>query len=1264
MRSFAASPGVAEIVRGWREDNDNILITAMRGGAGAALAAVLQHGLEQTSAEDGVRDSDAGQPATAGPRAILLVTSSLERAEALTDGIGFFGGRPLIFPALETLPFEESEPVLHIAAARNEVIDLLSRMPRDAAKAAASSENAGGEAPPLVVAPVDALMPLLLPTGQLEKLVLEIEWGDTVDFEAMTLRLVDMGYVREVMAESPGEFAIRGSIVDIYPADAEIPWRLDFFGDELESIRLFDPATQRSLPREEEIERVRILPRANLGPAMRYLAGVSKRTVSKRTMKSQERVWDRRPRRSKGEEQRAKSETGGADSDPATHPLGVLHSFFDLLPPSTLIILDGPLRVSQRLDYFDQVAARHWEEIQSPPKDSEPSFFLEHGLEPADWILGGQAGREALREFRRIEWAELSIETEELSGEDRKKENRPRKREQTHTVSIGAQSFESMTSNFKNFLELMSEKQAAGYQIVVVCDNQGQVQRLDELLWEGRVTAAQAGEKPEERTAKREEDGANDAKKVGSSDSTPRSLPIPLDASSIPVMLLIGELHEGFILPSAKLLVLTDREIFGRYKRRRIYRKAHHGKLLSSPSEIQRGDYVVHADHGIGQFEMIRRQSVDGRMCEFLQILYLDGDRLLVPVEKLHLVQKYASADGKIPALDRMGSKKWKGRRKKTQESIRKLAGELLQLYAQRETAYKPPFGPDTVWQQEFEASFIYQETPDQLKAIKEVKADLMKPRPSDRLICGDVGFGKTEVAIRAAFKVLVENRQVALLCPTTILAQQHYQTFKERLADYPFRVDMLSRFRSAARQKETLRDLLSGEVHLVVGTHRLISKDVKFRDLGLLIIDEEQRFGVKQKERIKSMRTEIDVLTLTATPIPRTLHMALAKVRDLSIIQTPPADRHPIKTRTIYFEKDYLEEAILRELNRGGQVFFVHNRIATIQDVAKSVREMVPQARLAVAHGRMDETELEGIMLDFIAGKFDILISTTIIENGIDIPNVNTIIINRADAMGLAQLYQLRGRVGRDVRQAYAYLILPRGKPITDTAMKRLAALEEFSELGMGFSIAMRDMEIRGTGNILGAEQSGAINDVGFDLYCKLLEEAIIEVRGKAPAEALWPTEVKWPVDQWLPESYVPVEAQRIRLYRELSAARELDQINLIDEELGDRYGSPPPETTNLLNAFRVKLAFASLHVEVVRRGPDGSIRLGGCEDARAVALGLDRLRAEADWIDRVSFRAGGPVIVHLADQSQSPEDVLAQLAKLVIRMPEPEPGTEVGGN
>ena len=740
------------------------------------------------------------------------------------------------------------------------------------------------------------------------------------------------------------------------------------------------------------------------------------------------------------------------------------------------------------------------------------------------------------------------------------------------TVAFQTQSFETIKPSLEHYLTQMRRHAADGFTVTIVCDNDGQVQRMDEMLREHEIPAV--------RTV---------AEAVRSALGGPARDVIPAT----------GGLHSGFSFPEANMFVVTDREIFGRYKRRHVYRKVYKGAPIADAREIRKGDLVVHIHHGVGRYCGIRTQNMDGRVADLLEIEYADGDKLLVPTEKIAYVHKYSGADGAAPALDRLGAKKWQQRRKKSQEDIEKLARELLELYASRSVGTGFAAHEDTLWQREFEASFLYTETPDQQRAIDDVKRDMMDEKPMDRLVCGDVGYGKTEVAIRAAFKAIQENKQVALLAPTTILVQQHHNTFRERFADYPIRVEMLSRFQTAREVRETTADLKAGRVNLVVGTHALLGKGIAFKDLGLVIVDEEQRFGVRQKERLKELRASVDFLTLTATPIPRTLYMALSGLRDMSVINTPPADRHPIKTRVLHWEREQVEEAVLRELNRGGQVYFVHNRVNNIHDIARRLQDIVPSARIVIGHGQMADADLEQVMIDFIDRKHDILVSTTIIESGLDIPNVNTIIINRADTFGLAQLYQIRGRVGRENRRAYAYLIVPQGQAITDQAVARLAAIEEFTDLGMGFNIAMRDMEIRGVGNLLGREQHGTMNNIGFELYCRMLEDAVQTLkRGFSGEEEQAEVEIQWKVAAHIPGWYVPVEGQRLVLYKRVAEAATVQELDEVASEIRDRYGEvervsaapaaggAPPRTEDLPAEVENLLSVAKLRVEGRRLG------------------------------------------------------------------------------
>ncbi|MDK2971290.1 MAG: hypothetical protein PWP23_1045 [Candidatus Sumerlaeota bacterium] len=1016
-------------------------------------------------------------------RPILLLTAGMERAEQMVDDLEFFGAAEAYhYPKWEVLPYDQEDLSLEVTSKHLDVFESLARLNGELWKGA----------PPIIAAPIDALMQRVLPAGVLDAFTVRVAWGDRLDLAKFAEDLEKAGYERVALVESRGEYSMRGSIIDVYPPNADDPIRLDLFGDEIESIRKFDVMTQRS--------------REDLGTE----GFISFQAVR---LKSHMEDYLR----------------GG----------GELATLFDQLPADTLVLMDAPERYLDVCSHYESAVERQYFDVLKEDSDLGP---------PPRLILSPQDVMRRIENFRRVEHSRLPVDSS-VHG--------------TAVFTFRTGGFAATGGDLESWIALIKGRQHEDYLVVIACDNEGQVQRFDEVLREHEISA--------------------------------RALLHPDDTHELrlrgvvegyqDVLLVVGGVHDGFIFHDARVALITDREIFGRYKRRHVYKKIYKGRPIAGSSDMQRGDYVVHVDHGVGQYTGMRQQTIDGRTHDLLEIVYAGGDKLLVPVEKIRFVQRFQSASTEGVVLDRLSGTRWNKRRKKSTEEIEKMAEELLKLYARREVASRKPFGPDTVWQAEFESSFPYQETPDQLKGILEVKADLERHRPMDRLLCGDVGYGKTEVAIRGVFKCAQEGRQAAVLVPTTILALQHYQTFRERFADFPIRVELLSRFQKAKEAKEILARLKTGETHVVIGTHKLLGKGVQFLDLGLLVVDEEQRFGVRAKERLKELRAEVDILTMTATPIPRTLHMALAGLRDLSIITTPPPDRYPIKTRIVHWEKEVIAEAILRELNRGGQVFFIHNRVHNIEEVANNVRSIVPHARIGVAHGQMKEDELEDHMIKFVQGDYDILVSTTIVESGIDIPNANTIIVNRADAFGLAQLYQLRGRVGREKRRAYAYLIVPQGQGITEAAVKRLAAIEEFTELGSGFNIAMRDMEIRGAGNLLGKEQHGIVNEIGFELYCEILQDAVARLRGHEIHDQ-HDVEIKWPVSCYIPAPYVPVETQRVNFYKRLAMMRTQEDVEDMASEIRDRYGALPEPVQSLLEVTRVRLAAARLRVALI----DGS--------------------------------------------------------------------------
>ncbi len=1013
------------------------------------------------------------------PVPVLVLTPSIERADELANDLAWFGVEDThSYPKWEILPYDREELNIEAGARMLDVFGALARAKADAGRA------------PAIIAPVDALMQLILPEEVAGALGVRVEWGARIGPAKLGDALSAAGYEREPLVESRGTYSVRGNIVDVFPLNAEDPLRVDFFGDEVESIRVFDVVTQRS--------------RNDLGTgAVLDIAPVGLKALAEQHIAE-----------------------GGR-----------LASLLERLPERTIVVLDAPERHDEVCRHFENAVQRQYHEVlHESPDLPEPGNLVQSR---SDLLRG-------LERFRRIEHSELPVESLDKT---------------IVRIPFDTKGYAPHTSDIDGWRGELLRLRKQTIRTVVVCDNDGQVHRLDELLREGHVPA------------------------VAISEATDDSSLTDLLRGAPDVLIATGQLTSGFLMPEAMLGFLTDREMFGRYKRRPAYRKIHKGKPIASSSEMARGDYVVHVEHGIGKFLGMRQQVIDGRAVDLLEILYADENKLLVPVENIRHVQKYSAAEAAEPALDRLGSGRWHKRRTKSREDVEKIAKELLALYARREAARRRPYGPDTTMMREFEAGFLYEETPDQLAAIQAVKEDLEGTKPMDRVLCGDVGYGKTEVAIRAIFKCVQGGRQAALLCPTTILAQQHYNTLRERFADYPVRVEHVSRFRSAKEVKDVLRRVKIGEVDVVVGTHKLLGKEVQFLDLGLVVVDEEHRFGVGAKERLRELRADIDTLTLSATPIPRTLHMALSGIRDLSTIATPPQGRHPIKTRLIHFEQEQIAEALLRELNRGGQVYFVHNRVATIHEVAKRLLEIVPHARIDVAHGQMKESELEETMRRFVEHEFDILVATTIIESGLDIPNCNTIVVNRADTLGLSQLYQLRGRVGREKRRAYAYMIVPPGEGITDAAIKRLAAIEEFTELGSGFHIAMRDMEIRGTGNILGREQHGTINEIGFELYCEMLREAVANLRGDQVADDRV-AEIKTEASSVIPPAYIPVEQHRLTFYKRFGVARSLKDVDEAEAELKDRYGEPPESVAALLLITRLRVACGALHIGAVRQG------------------------------------------------------------------------------
>ena len=927
-----------------------------------------------------------------------------------------------------------------------------------------------------VVTTFDGFMDALIPLEEMKKRILSVKTGDVVDFEELKKDMVRLGYDREEQIEGPGQFAVRGGIMDIYPLTEEVPIRIELWGDEVDSIRTFDVESQRSIENLEEI---------TIYPASDFPEEECKRV-----------------------------------------------SFLDYFDYETSILfLDEPVRLIERgngvEEEFVQAQANR---MESGYQVSDEEMKLFQTREVA----------ERMSQFYGIAFSALDMKCKEL-----------RAREiyniQTKGVNPYNNSFEMLTRDLKRL-------KRSGYRVVLLSGSRTRAKRLAEDLRDYNLSSFYS-----EDLEREVQDGE--------------------------IMVTYGHVTEGYEYPMLKFMVISESDIFGQKKKKKK-RKAYEGQKIQNFSELKAGDYVVHENHGLGIYQGIEKIEVDKVAKDYMKISYAGGGNLYIPATQLDLIQKYASADAKKPKLNRLGGQEWHKTKTRVRGAVKEIAKDLVELYAARQQQEGFVYGEDTVWQKEFEEMFPFEETEDQLLAIEDTKRDMESTKIMDRLICGDVGYGKTEIAIRAAFKAVQENKQVVYLCPTTILAQQHYNTFMQRMKEFPVRVDLMCRFRSAAQQKKTIEDTKRGLVDIVIGTHRVLNDDLQFRDLGLLIIDEEQRFGVQHKEKIKKLKENVDVLTLTATPIPRTLHMSLIGIRDMSVLEEAPVDRMPIQTYVMEYNDEMVREAIQRELSRGGQVYYVYNKVKDIDEITDKIQKLVPEAVVAYAHGQMRENKLENIMLDFINGEIDVLVSTTIIETGLDISNANTMIIHDADQLGLSQMYQLRGRVGRSNRMAYAFLLYRRDKLLREVAEKRLAAIREFTDLGSGFKIAMRDLEIRGAGNLLGAEQHGHMEAVGYDLYCKMLNEAVKHLKGEITEEP-YTTTVDLNVDAFIPASYIPNEYQKLDIYKRIASIENEDEMDDMLEELIDRFGDVPKKVQQLLSiALLTALAHSAYVTAVEQKG------------------------------------------------------------------------------
>ncbi len=981
----------------------------------------------------------------------LILCANETKAKETYEEISILRENTYLYPAKDLLFYQADLRSKELTCERMKVLEVLSR-----------------EEACTVVTTVDAFMDHLISKEKLQLKTICISYDETLELQKLEEKLASFGYDREEQISAPGQFAVRGGILDIFPLTEDNPIRIEFWGDEVDSIRSFEVDSQRSI---ENLTEVVIAP----------------------------------------------AEENGDESNSV--------SFWNYFPEEeTLLLLNEPVRI---LENGDQIEAEYADAMEKRNEEQHAAVFSMKDI------------LSQMNHYASIGFFSLDMKVKGLKMRE--------------SYGIQAQPVGSYNGSFDTLTLDLKKWKRKGYRVVLLSGSRTRARRLAEDLRDYDLKSFYTDDL--ERTVEPGE-----------------------------ILTAYGHVSEGYEYPMIKFVVISETDIFGHRKKKKR-KKLYEGRKIRDFSDLKPGDYVVHVNHGLGIYQGIEKIVVDKISKDYMKIAYAQGGNLYIPATQLDMIQKYASADAKKPKLNKLGTQEWHRTKTKVRGAVWEIAKDLVKLYAARLEQKGFEYGKDTVWQQEFEEMFPFEETEDQLTAIEAVKQDMESTKIMDRLICGDVGFGKTEVAIRAAFKAVQESKQVVYLVPTTILAQQHYNTFVQRMKDFPVRIDLLCRFRTPKEQKKTLEDTKKGLVDIVIGTHRVLSKDLEFKDLGLLIIDEEQRFGVQHKEKIKILKKNVDVLTLTATPIPRTLHMSLVGIRDMSVLEEAPNDRMPIQTYVMEYNEEMVREAIERECARDGQVYYVYNRVEDIADVAGRIKKLVPDANVAYAHGQMREQQLEEIMYGFINREIDVLVSTTIIETGLDISNANTMIIHDADRLGLSQLYQLRGRVGRSNRMAYAFLLYRRDKMLKEVAEKRLAAIREFTDLGSGFKIAMRDLEIRGAGNLLGERQHGHMQAVGYDMYCKMLNEAVRHLKGETELEEEYMTTMDLNVDAYIPESYIKNEYQKLDIYKRIATIENDREMEDMLEELTDRFGDPPKKVECLLQVAAVKVKAHNLYVTSVEQ-------------------------------------------------------------------------------
>ncbi len=1055
-----------------------------------------------------------------------------------------------------------------------------------------------------IVTTFDALMEKSPGLKRIRKTVIQIDGNSDIDTDRFSKELTRLGYRKKVQSEEPGDFSVRGGIVDIYPLTEENPVRIELWGDSIDSIRSFDPSTQRSV---ETIDSIRIYPASEMILSKdEILEGLEKLKSDyearyeelRKGMHTEEAFRLKSSVEAFSEEL---SETGiaGNLSQYAAYFFDDSSSLLDIFEKEeTLIFLDEPERLAEKGDIVEKEFA------DSSLARVEKGYTLSRA---ADHLYGVREIMERMEEF-----PVTSLYTIIPGKVSVKAENR---------FFLNVRSINSCNGSFGALLEELKRYRKNKYRVIIISGSETRARRLSDNINDEDIPAFY-------------------------SENADRIL------SNAEIMTLRGSLRKGFEYPDIRFAVISETDIFGeRRQKKKKPRFTYEGEHISSFTDLSVGDYVIHEDYGLGQYKGLEHIEIDGKVRDYVKVAYRDDSSVYVIASNLDSLQKYASKDAqKKPKLNKLGGNEWKKTKERVNTAVEGVAKRLVELYFVRQMSKGYEFSPDTVWQKEFEELFPYEETADQNLAIEAVKRDMESTKIMDRLICGDVGFGKTEVAIRAAFKAVQENKQTAILVPTTILAEQHYNTFTERMKDFPVSIELLCRFKTAAEQRKTIENLKKGLTDIVIGTHRLLSKDVGFKDLGLLVIDEEQRFGVTHKEKIKEMRKNVDVLALTATPIPRTLHMSLVGIRDMSVLTEPPRDRMPIQTFVMEYSDEMVREAVNRETARGGQVYFVYNRVNDIADVAARIRRMCPDARVEYAHGQMKERELEDIMIDFIKGLIDVLVATTIIETGIDIPNVNTMIISDADKMGLSQLYQLRGRVGRSNRTAYAFLMYKRDRLLKETAEKRLTAIREFTDLGSGFRIAMKDLEIRGAGNVLGSEQSGHMEQVGYDLYCRMLDSAVKKERGEETATDFG-TVIDLAQDAYIPDSYVKNENLKLDLYKRIACIETGDEAEDMEEELTDRFGKLPESVRNLIDIALIRHKAHDVYIENLSAREDSMI-FSVYKNAKLNPEGLQPLLN--GFGGALSFRATGAPVFTFRFSKGEKRDYIGASYRVLDKMKE----------